>query len=85
MRLTTLLILSTQFMGCASFSMARNKCEAPPELPTKPIVSALLARPGSTGIYANQIVDIENWVCLSPEDSKARERWIKDVLRACGN
>lgn len=84
MRLMTLLILSSQFVGCASFSMGQGRCQAP-ELPTKPIVTALLARPGSTAIYAGQVVDLENFVCVSPDDSKAKEIWIRDVLRACGN
>lgn len=84
MRLINLLILSTQLVGCASFSMGRNRC-GPPELPTKPEVNVLLARPGSTGIQDDQIIDLENYVCVSPADSKAKEVWIRDVLRACGN
>jgi hypothetical protein len=85
MRSMTLLILSSLFISCASFSMGpRRSCESP-ELPTKPITHSLLARPGSTGIFAGQIVDLENYVCVSPDDSKAKEIWIRDVLRACGN
>jgi hypothetical protein len=83
MRLMTLLILSSQFLGCASFSMGKSRCDAP-EIPTRPKVFVLLARPGSTGIFADQIVDIENYVCMSGDDSKAKEVWIRDTLRACG-
>lgn len=84
MRLISLLILSSQFIGCASFSMGQGRCQSP-ELPTKPIVTALLARPGSTAIYAGQVVDLENYVCFSPGDTRAEEVWKRDVLRACGN
>lgn len=84
MRLTTLLILSTQFVGCASFSMGKSRCESP-ELPTKPMVQVLLARPNSTAIFNEQQVNIENYVCMSPDDFTHKEIWIRDVLRACGN
>lgn len=62
---------------------AHTQCD-PPELPTKPQIVSLLALPGSTGKFAGQIVDMENYVCVSPDDSKDKEIWIRDVLRACG-
>ena len=85
MRLMTLLILSSLFVSCASFSMGprRESCQSP-ELPTKPVVQKLLARPGSNAIFAGQIVDLENYICISPDDDKYKEIWIRDVLRACG-
>ena len=83
MRLTTLLILSTQFFGCASFSMGERRCTAP-ELPTKPQIHKYLARQGSTAIHAGQVFDIENYIAVSPDDDARKEIWIRDVLRACG-
>jgi hypothetical protein len=79
-----LLILSSQLAGCASFGMGQGRCDAP-VIPTKPEVKALLARPGSTAMYRGEVIDLENFVCYSPDDSKQKERWIRDVLRACGN
>lgn len=86
MRLTSLLILSSLFASCASFSMGQrqNQC-TPPILPTKPVVQVLIARPGSTAIFNDQVVNIEDYVTMSSDDFAHREVWIKDVLRACGN
>jgi hypothetical protein len=36
-------------------------------------------------MYRGEVIDLENFVCYSPDDSKQKERWIRDVLRACGN
>jgi hypothetical protein len=63
--------------------MGQNRC-TDPELPSKPRVQALIARPASTAILEGQIISIEDHVCLSPDDFTRREVWIKDVLRACG-
>lgn len=83
MRLMTLLILSSFFISCASFSMGPGRCQTP-ELPTKPIVHKLLARPGSTAVFNGQVINIENYVSVSPDDDAQKEIWIRDVLRACG-
>lgn len=84
MRLMTLLILSSFFISCASFSLGTKRSCDSPELPTRPTIQKLLARPGSTATYAGQVVDLENYICVSPDDDKVKEIWIRDVLRACG-
>lgn len=86
MRLISLLILSSMFISCASFSMGpRRSCDSPPPIPTKPVVHAIIANPGCSGVFAGQAVDLDQYVCFSPDDVRVKEIWIRDVLRACGN
>lgn len=80
--LTIFLTISVFFTSCASFSMGQRYCEAP-VLPTKPVIHRLIAGPGSTAIFNGQIVDITNYIAISPDDDRYMSIWQNDVVNAC--
>jgi len=79
MLLIRLSILSFLLQSCVSAPIACT----PPVLPTKPIVLAVVAQPGSTGRFNGQNVDISNYACFSTEDIAIKEIWVHDVVSAC--